>query len=97
MGELEEIIKYVDLAVTFVFIFVFAKVIMHLYKEIKRLNSLLTAKIEIYSSKLEIRDKENNENSERLRQSLDMLTNALINVSGLERRSSQRGNDHDQS
>ena len=93
MAAFTSLIKYVDVTVTIFFIIVFARVIKYLYNEIKSANEKTIKCIMDYAKKLEIRDKENNETSERLRQSLEMLTTAIINNSGLDRRSAQRGEE----
>ena len=93
MAAFTSLIKYVDVTVTIFFIIVFARVIKYLYNEIKSANEKTIKCITDYSQKLEKRDRENNETSERLRQSLEMLTTAIINNSGLDRRSAQRGEE----
>lgn len=92
--DFSDLTKWIDIGLSLVFIVVFSKVILHLYNETKRLNKLLTVKIEEHANNLQKRDDDNNKNNDRLAKSLDMLTTALINGFGIRTQGNQRREDN---
>jgi len=93
MEQFADIVKVIDLGISVVFIFIFARTIKYLFDRLERNHNKRLEDSQAASEKLEEIIKDQNAHSESLRKAVEMLTNAIINGLNVRSQGNQRSSD----